>query len=66
MAVRLIINELGDQSALVLEYHLSLAHSLIIQEFTLVDISVAEIVGASTVSLVRSEVSFIEFTVLIL
>jgi hypothetical protein len=66
MSIRLIINELGDQSALVLEYHLSLAYSLIIQEFTLVDIAVAEIVGASTVSLVRSKVSFIEFTVLIL
>jgi hypothetical protein len=66
VAIRLIINELRYQCTLVLKYHFTLSNSFVIHEFSLIYISVSKVVGSSAISFVVFEVSFIEFTILIL
>jgi hypothetical protein len=66
MAISLIINELRNQSTLVLKYHFALSNPFVIHEFSLIDISISEVVSAAAISFVAFEVSFIVFTILIL
>ena len=66
VAIRLVIYELRNQCTLVLKYHFTLSNSFVIHEFSFIDVSVSEIVSASTISFVVFEVSLIEFTILIL
>jgi hypothetical protein len=51
MSIGLIINELTDECALVLESHLALPDTLIVHEFTLINVPVLEIVNSTAVSL---------------
>ena len=66
MSIGLIIYELTDECALVLESHLALSDTLIIHEFTLIDVPVLEIVDSSAISLRILEITFIILTVVIL
>jgi hypothetical protein len=66
VTIGLIINELRDQGALVLKYHFTFSNSFVIHKFTFVDVTVSEVVSATAISFVVFEVSFIEFTILIL
>ena len=51
MSISLIINELTDECALVLESHLAFPDALIVHEFTLVYVPVLEIVDPAAISL---------------
>lgn len=51
MSIGLIIYELTDECALVLESHLALSNALIVHEFTLIYVPVLEIVDPAAVSL---------------
>ena len=51
MSIGLIIYELTDECALVLESHLAFPDTLIIHEFTLIYVPVLEIVNSAAVSL---------------
>jgi hypothetical protein len=66
MSIGLIIDELTDECALVLESHLALTNALIVHEFTFIYVSVLEIVNPAAVSLRTFEVTFKILAVLIL
>ena len=66
MSIGLIIDELTDECALVLESHLALTNALIVHEFTLIYVPVLKIVNPAAVSLRTFEVTFKILAVLIL
>ena len=66
MSIGLIIDELTDECALVLESHLALTNALIVHEFTLRYVPVLKIVNPAAVSLRTFEVTFKILAVLIL
>ena len=66
MSISLIIDELTDECALVLESHLPLPNALIVHEFTLIYVSVLEIVNPAAISLRTFEVTLKILAVLIL
>ena len=51
MSIGLIIDELTDECALVLESHLALTNALIVHKFTLIYVPILEIVNPAAVSL---------------
>jgi hypothetical protein len=63
MAVGLIINELTNQRALVFKDHFALAHSLVIEELSLIKVPIFKVVSPSAVPLAALEVTFVIFSI---
>jgi|LauGreDrversion4_2_1035121.scaffolds.fasta_scaffold201919_1 hypothetical protein len=57
MAISLVIYELADKGAVVSKDHFALAYPFVIEKFTLVYVSIAEVVYTSTITLSTLEIS---------